>query len=113
MHKLEKQGTLEQYNKIIQDQLQQGIVEPASDKVKGREFYIPHKPVILESAETTKMRIVYKASARTDDKSPSLNQCLETGPPLQNQLWDVLVGNRLHAINISGNLKQAFNQVRT
>ena len=61
----------------------------------GREFYIPHKPVIRESAESTKLRIVYDVSAKANEKSPLLNDCLETGPSLQNLLWDVLVRNRL------------------
>ena len=112
VRKLEKQGTLEQYDQIIQDQLAQGIVEPAKDEAKGKEFYIPHKPVVRESAETTKMRIVYDASARASGQTPSLNECLETGPPLQNQLWDVLVRNRFHAVAIVGDLRQAFLQVR-
>ena len=58
------------------------------------------------------MRIVYDASARANDKSPSLNECLDTGPPLQNQLWSVLVRNRFHPVAIAGDLKQAFLQVR-
>ena len=111
VRKLEKQGTLEQYDQIVQDQLVQGIVEPAEDEAKGKEFYIPHKPVVRESAETTKMRIVYDASARASGQTPSLNECLETGPPLQNQLWDVLVRNRFHAVAIVGDLRQAFLQV--
>ena len=97
VRKLEKQGTLEQYDQIIQDQLAQGIVEPAKDEAKGKEFYIPPKAVVRKSAETTKMRIVYDASARASGQTPSLNECLETGPPLQNQLWDVLVRKRFHA----------------
>ena len=87
-------------------------MEPAEDEAKGKEFYIPHKPVVHESAETTKMRIVYDASARASEKTPSLNECLETGPPFQNQLWDVLVRNRFHAVAIVGDLRQAFLQVR-
>ena len=55
VRKLEKRGTLEQYHQIIQDQLAQGIVEPAEDEAKEKEFYIPHKPVVHESAETTKV----------------------------------------------------------
>ena len=78
----------------------------------GREFYIPHKPVIRESAESTKLRIVFHASAKANEKSPSLNDCLETGPALQNLLWDVLVRNRLKPIALVGDLKQAFLQVR-
>ena len=32
---------------------------------KGKEFYIPHKAIIRENAATTKMRMVYDASALT------------------------------------------------
>ena len=112
VRKLKKQNTLEQYDQIIQDQLQQGIVERVENDATNKEFYIPHKPVVRESAETTKMRIVYDGSARANPKAPSLNDCLETGPPLQNLLWDVLVRNRFHAVAVTGDLKQAFLQVR-
>ena len=65
-----------------------------------------------ESAESTKLRIVYDAWARTNENSPSLNECLNPGPPLQNQLWNVLVRARFHPVLITGDLKQAFLQVR-
>ena len=57
---------------------------------KGKEFYLPHRPMTRESAETTKIRIVYDASAKPNKDSVSLNESLETGPPLQNSLWDIL-----------------------
>ena len=110
--KLEKSGYLERYNEVIKDQLEKGIVERAEEIPKGREFYIPHKPVVRESAESTKLRIVYDASARASENSPSLNECLNPGPPLQNQLWNVLVRARFHPVLITGDLKQAFLQVR-
>ena len=53
----------EQYDQIIQ--LSDGIIEKAPKEVKGTEFYIPHKPVVREEAESTKMRIVYGASAKS------------------------------------------------
>ena len=99
---------LAQYDEVIQDQLAKGIVEKVTSDPVWREFYIPHKPVIRESAESTKLRIVFDASARSNEKSPSLNDCLETGPSLQNLLWDVLVRNRLKAVALAGGLKQAF-----
>ena len=49
-------------------------------------FYLPHRPVIRELAETTKLRIVYDASSKPTKISASLNGCLETGPSLQNSL---------------------------
>ena len=102
---------LEKYDNIIQEQLDEGIVERVVETPKDREFYIPHKPVIKETAETTKVRIVFDASAKENEQSPSLNDCLETGPALQNLLWNVLVRNRLKPIALSADLKQAFLQV--
>ena len=51
-----------------------------------KELYLLHKPVVRESAESIKVRIVYDASARANDDSLSLNDGLETGPALQNLL---------------------------
>jgi hypothetical protein len=103
---------LDQYHKIIQDQLKEGIVENVTDDPVKNAYYIPHKPVIRKAAESTKIRIVYDASAKASESSPSLNDCLETGPPLQNLLWDVLVRNRLKPVALSADIKQAFLQVR-
>ena len=110
--KLERLDLVEKYDQVIKDQLQQGIVERADECPTGREFYIPHKPVVRESAESTKLRVVYDASARDRENAPSLNECLNPGPPLQNQLWNVLVRARFHPVLITGDLKQAFLQVR-
>ena len=87
-------------------------MEPVSSPPVGKEFYIPHKAVVREAAETTKLRIVYDASARESEKSPSLNECLEAGPPLQNRLWAVLVRVRLQPVALTGDMKQAFLQIR-
>ena len=103
---------LEKYDEIIQEQLAEGIIEKVTDEPKGKEFYIPHKPVIRESAESTKIRIVFDGSARANERSPSLNDCLETGPPLQNLLWNVLLRNRFKAVALAGDLKQALLQIR-
>ena len=106
--KLEKQNLMEQYHEIIQKQLEDGKVELAEMEVNGKEFYLPHKPVVKQSTETTKLRIVYDGSARDNDKAPSLNECLQTGPPLQNHLWKVLVRGRFHPVSLTGDIKQAF-----
>ena len=87
-------------------------MEPAPTVPTGREFYIPHKAVIRENAETTKLRIVYDASAREEVGQPSLNNCLHLGPPLQNLLWSVLIRARFHPVLLTGDLQKAFLQVR-
>ena len=37
---------------------------------------------------------------------------LETGPPLQNLLWNIIIRSRFHPIILAGDLKKAFLQVR-
>ena len=52
------------------------------------------------------------ASAREKDNQPSLNDCLNPGPTLQNRLWDILVRSRFYPVLLTGDLKKAFLQVR-
>ncbi len=65
--RLERDGNYERYDSIIQEQLQSGVIESAPTKPTGNE-YMPHKGVVKEDAESTKLRVVYDASAREDAK---------------------------------------------
>ena len=56
--KLQRCGMTEVYDNIIPDQVKAGIVEKA---LVNKEFYLPHKYVVKEKTETTKLRIVYLA----------------------------------------------------
>ncbi len=72
LRKLErKPEVMEQYHSIIAEQRKQGIVEQAPEPPTGEMmFYLPHKPVIKQSAETTKFRMVFDASAKENWKAP-------------------------------------------
>ena len=78
----------------------------------GREFYIPHKAVVRENAQTTKVRIVYDASAREGPSHPSLNDSLHLGPPLQNLLWSISLRARFYPVLLTSDLQKASLQVR-
>ena len=54
--KLEKKSShLDEYDRIIQDQLEQGIVERVIDEPHGEtEFYLPHKPLVRGPADSRK-----------------------------------------------------------
>jgi len=70
-------------DQVIQDQIKAGIVKRVSRPAIGKhEFYIPHKAVIRNASDTTKLRVVYDASAQAYSGAPSLNECLNPGPPL-------------------------------
>ena len=87
--------------------------EKSVDIQKSKKlFYLPHRPVICESAESTKLRIVYEASAKASKSIVSLNDRLEAGLPLQNSLHDVLVRSRMRPILLCGDIQKAFSQMR-
>ena len=103
----------ESYNQIIKDQLAINVIEkvPESESDNPKEFFMPHRPVIREDAESTKLRVVYDASAKSES-GYSLNDCLEKGPSLQNKLWDILIRTRFRPVILCADIQKAFLQIR-
>ena len=113
MKKLERTGKWQEYHHIMQDQISTGIMEQVPAQPTGEiVHYVPHQAVDGDHAETTKMRIVYDCSSRANAQSPSLNDCLETGPPLQPLLFDILLRNRMQKYYVTGDIQKAFLQIR-
>jgi len=71
--------------------------------------YLPHHAVLWEDKATTRLRIVYDASARTC--GPSLNECLYTGPKSGQKIMDILLRFRVHRIAIAADIEKAFLMV--
>ena len=72
---------LQEYDMIIKDQINQGIVEVVEDPWHmntNKPHYLPQHGIIREDKLTTKLRVVYDASAKNN--GPSLNDCLYAGP---------------------------------
>ena len=110
--RLERIGRLDEYEAIIRDQIDQGMIEKVPPKPTGPVIhYVPHQAVIKDEAETTKLRVVYDCSARGRVTSPSLNDCLEVGPSLQPLLLDILLRNRMKKYCLIGDIKKAFLQI--
>ena len=113
VRRLERTGKLQEYHQIMQDQISNGIMEQVPAQPTGEiVHYVPHQAVVREQAETTKMRIVYDCSSRANAQSPSLNDCLDTGPPLQPLLFDIMLRNRMRKYCVTGDIQKAFLQIR-
>ena len=114
--KLSKQPKLlNEYDKIIRDQLDAGIVERVPENDKGRDsvgtHYSPHHPVIRQDKDTTKIRIVYDGSAKPESQERSLNDCLEIGPNFIPHLFDMLIRFRSNPIALTADIEKAFLMV--
>ena len=106
---------LREYDQIIPQRIQDGIVEIVPDKeintAEESVHYLPHHGVVRQDRETTKLRIVYDGSAKPPDRDYSLNDCLETGPNYIPQLFDTLVKFRWHRIGLTADIEKAFLMV--
>ena len=73
--RMQKQpGMMLKYDTNIQDQLGKGLIEKFDRfNVDGMKHYIPHHVVITPQKATTKLRIVYDASAWSKFGNKSLN----------------------------------------
>lgn len=90
--------------------ISEGIIEKVDDeKVLPNDYYLPHRPVI-KADSTTKMRPVFDASAAMKG-SPSLNQCLEVGPNLIEQIPNILLYFRKDKIDTIADIRKAFLQI--
>ena len=70
---------LREYENIIQEQLAAGIIEnipnQSSEELNDEDVhYLPHHGVIRKNRETTKLRIVYDGSAKSQGQQLSLNR---------------------------------------
>ena len=99
---------LKLYNSIIEEQESRGFIERVSSNTSTSVHYIPHHPVRKESL-TTPIRIVYDCSCKQSPDSPSLNDCLNPGPPFLNDLCAILVRFRQHNIAFSSDIEKAFS----
>ena len=124
----------QKYEKIMQEQLNLGILEKvqtigtpdevikaikanphAFDKLAffheedGVVHYLPHHGVY--KASTGSFRIVYDADARPAKGTNSLNDCLETGPNLMNSLVVILLRFRKGRYASKADIQKAFLQI--
>ena len=103
---------LKKYDEIIRKQERRGFIElvPAEKELPSQVHYIPHHPV-KKNSSTTPVRIVYDCSCRQSPDQPSLNDCLESKPPVINDLTSILVRFRLHEFTVTTDIEKAFLHV--
>ena len=86
---------LREYDSVIKDQIERGIVA-----------YITSLTLRSSTKSTTKLRVVYDASARSN--GASLNECLHAGPPLAQNIFHIMLRFRSYRVALVGDIEKAF-----
>lgn len=71
--------------------------------------YLPHHAVVKESSTSTRLRVVFDASCKSDN-SVSLNDMLLKGPVLQDDLLLILTRFRTHNYVLSADIIKMYRQ---
>ncbi|XP_032237066.1 uncharacterized protein LOC116617947 [Nematostella vectensis] len=101
---------LDQYEAVIKNQLEAGVIEPVHALEEGNKIhYLAHRAVVRRHIPTsTPVIVIYDESAKTGKGGVSLNDCLHVGPSLNALLFNVLLRFRLHRIALTADIEKAF-----
>ncbi|XP_046145799.1 uncharacterized protein LOC123989166, partial [Osmia bicornis bicornis] len=111
--RLFKQPDLEsQYHDFLSEYLSMGHMERVEEEqaLNLSAIYILHHPVVRLSSSTTKLRVVFNASAKTPSGN-SLNDHLMIGPKLQRDLAAIILRWRLFRYVYTADITKMFRQI--
>ncbi|XP_077266386.1 uncharacterized protein LOC143899738 [Temnothorax americanus] len=102
-----------EYKKFMQEYIDLGHmreVDESTESTPSQSYYLPHHAVRKETSTTTKFRVVFNASSKTDT-GISLNDVLMVGPNQQEDLFSILVRFRTFLIALTADVVKMYRQV--
>lgn len=100
------------YSAVIEEYKSLKHMQPIKQKENtGEIYYMPHHAVLKNCSTTTKLRVVFDASAKTTT-GESLNEQLLVGPTLQQDLSSILMRWRSHKIILVADIAQMYRQIK-
>ncbi|XP_022902989.2 uncharacterized protein [Onthophagus taurus] len=73
-------------------------------------FYLPHHGVFNQNNQTTKLRVVFDGSAKSDS-GWSLNELQYIGPTIQDELFSIVVRFRFYRYAVCADIKKMYRQI--
>nr|CAH7737265.1 unnamed protein product [Callosobruchus chinensis] len=101
-----------QYETFLKTYQSMGHMEDIpSSNVPQNSHFLPHHAVINENNKTTRLRVVFDASARTDN-GVSFNDLQYVGPTIQDNLFSILLRFRQGSIAIAADIVKMYRQIQ-
>ncbi|XP_063827477.1 uncharacterized protein LOC135076893 [Ostrinia nubilalis] len=100
----------EDYKKVIQEYKEMGHMKKSNKKDDKHAIYLPHHAIVREDKETSKVRVVYDASAKGTNNH-SLNDTMMVGPVLQPDLRSLIISWRTHKICVVGDIEKMYRMI--
>ncbi|XP_011867526.1 PREDICTED: uncharacterized protein LOC105561808, partial [Vollenhovia emeryi] len=97
------------YSQVIQEYLDLKQMIPVNNP-SNEGFYMPHHAVIKSSSSTTRVRVVFDASAKTSNGT-SLNDRLMVGPTIQDTLFVHLIRFRTYKCVLTADIEKMYRQI--
>ncbi|XP_036322130.1 uncharacterized protein LOC118736137 [Rhagoletis pomonella] len=97
------------YNEFMEELIAMNHMEPVCTAA-SQAYYMQHHQIIKESSVTTKLRVVFNASAKTT-AGKSLNDVLFVGPQLQPDLYSILMRFRTHRFAVTADIAKMYRQI--
>ncbi|XP_055714210.1 uncharacterized protein LOC129808456 [Phlebotomus papatasi] len=98
------------YEEIFGEYLSLGIIERVpTEELSQKSYYLPYHGVYKESSQTTKLRVVFNGSSKSNNNF-SLNDTLLTGPTVQPSLIEIFWRFRLHPYAMTCDITKMYLQ---
>ncbi|XP_073835806.1 uncharacterized protein [Musca autumnalis] len=113
---LEKNPDLaSEYISVLSEYLTLGHMSPTTsseiiENDRFLSFYLPHHAIVKPERTSTKVRVVFNASKRTES-GQSLNDILYTEPTLQNDLMNIVLKWRFFKYVFNGDIQKMYRQI--
>ena len=109
-----RKGDWEKFQLVVQEYMDLNHAQPVTPQELKTPtpltYYLPMHGVHKEGSSTTKLRVVFDASAPSTT-TVSLNDTLAVGPTLHPTLDSILLKFRMHRVALTGDIKGMYREI--
>lgn len=103
----------QQYSDFIQEYISLGHcreIAEINDPPGKPKYYMPHHAVLRPTSSSTKLRVVFDASAKSTN-GVSLNEMLKAGPIVQSDILSILLRFRKHPFVFTADISKMYRRI--